>query len=78
MRKQKFFIGFASPKNDSSSSQDIPNRQANSDVLAGEIVCAYAAGFLTATDAVRIAYYRGFHAHLAGGRNGEKGAMMAV
>ena len=35
---------------------------------SGEIAAAYAAGFLSATDAVRVAYYRGFHAHLAGNK----------
>lgn len=45
---------------------------------SGEIAAAYAAGFLAAEDAIRVAYYRGFHARLAQGRAGEKGAMMAV
>lgn len=45
---------------------------------SGEIAAAYAAGFLTARDAIRIAYYRGFYAKLAAGPSGEKGAMMAV
>jgi hybrid polyketide synthase/nonribosomal peptide synthetase ACE1 len=45
---------------------------------SGEIVAAYAAGYLSSTNALRIAYYRGFHAKLSGGPNGEKGAMMAV
>lgn len=45
---------------------------------SGEIGAAYAAGYLNATDAIRIAYYRGFHAHLAQGPGGKRGKMMAV
>ncbi|WYZ43342.1 hypothetical protein EsH8_VI_001041 [Colletotrichum jinshuiense] len=45
---------------------------------SGEIAAAYAAGVLSARDAMLISYYRGMSAHLAGGNNGEKGAMMAV
>ncbi|KGO65245.1 Acyl transferase/acyl hydrolase/lysophospholipase [Penicillium italicum] len=45
---------------------------------SGEIGAAYAAGFFSAQDAVRIAYYRGFHAHAAGDPTGQKGAMLAV
>lgn len=45
---------------------------------SGEIGAAYAAGYLSAKDAIRIAYYRGVHLHLAEGPNGENGAMMAV
>jgi hybrid polyketide synthase/nonribosomal peptide synthetase ACE1 len=45
---------------------------------SGEIGAAYAAGYLSAKDAIRIAYYRGMHLNQAGGPNGEKGAMMAV
>ena len=45
---------------------------------SGEIGAAYAAGFITAGDAIRIAYYRGLHSHLAIGKNGVKGAMMAI
>lgn len=46
---------------------------------SGEIGAAYAAGLLSASDAVRIAYYRGFHAYLAGNEaRGQKGAMLAV
>ncbi len=44
---------------------------------SGEIGAAYAAGFLSAADAIRIAYYRGLFAKLAG-VNGTKGAMLAV
>lgn len=40
---------------------------------SGEIAAAYAAGYLTAYDAIRIAYYRGVHAGLSSG-----GAMLAV
>ncbi|KAI2618232.1 putative polyketide synthase [Hypoxylon sp. NC1633] len=45
---------------------------------SGEIVAAYAAGFLTAVDAMRIAYYRGLFGKLAGGPNLGRGAMLAV
>lgn len=45
---------------------------------SGEIAAAYAAGVLSARDAMLISYYRGLSAHLASGKNGEKGMMMAV
>ncbi|KAE8132029.1 hypothetical protein BDV38DRAFT_297328 [Aspergillus pseudotamarii] len=45
---------------------------------SGEIAAAYAAGLVSAEDAVRIAYYRGMHAKHASSPNAEKGAMMAV
>ncbi|KAG4253521.1 hypothetical protein FPRO03_07481 [Fusarium proliferatum] len=45
---------------------------------SGEIGAAYAAGYLSAGDAIRIAYYRGFHSHLAQGPGGKRGSMMAV
>ncbi|GME34422.1 Beta-ketoacyl synthase [Neofusicoccum parvum] len=45
---------------------------------SGEIAAAYAAGMLSAADAMAIAYYRGFHAKLAQGTDGKKGGMMAV
>ncbi|KAI1312189.1 hypothetical protein F5Y03DRAFT_341668, partial [Xylaria venustula] len=45
---------------------------------SGEIGAAYAAGFLSAEDAIRVAYYRGLYAHLAGSSSGQKGAMLAV
>ena len=45
---------------------------------SGEIGAAYAAGRLSAKDAILIAYYRGIHAKLAGGANGQKGSMMAA
>lgn len=45
---------------------------------SGEIGAAYASGLLTASDAIRIAYYRGLYAKLAASPNGSKGAMMAV
>ncbi|KAK5991540.1 Hybrid PKS-NRPS synthetase ucsA [Cladobotryum mycophilum] len=45
---------------------------------SGEIGAAYAAGLLGARDAIAIAYYRGYVAHLAKGPNGEKGGMMAA
>ncbi|KAI1824106.1 hybrid PKS-NRPS PsoA [Xylaria intraflava] len=44
---------------------------------SGEIAAVYAAGYLNAYDAIRIAYYRGFHSHLAG-NSGKKGMMIAV
>ncbi|KAJ5087476.1 type I iterative polyketide synthase [Penicillium angulare] len=45
---------------------------------SGEIAAAYASGFITSWDAIRIAYYRGFYAKRAAGPAGEKGAMLAV
>ncbi|KAJ0117744.1 lovastatin nonaketide synthase [Diaporthe amygdali] len=46
---------------------------------SGEIAAAYTAGFLTARDAIYIAYYRGLHCKHAASPNGEmKGAMLAV
>ena len=45
---------------------------------SGEIAAAYAAGYLKAKDAVRIAYYRGVYARLADDDNGNRGNMMAV
>ncbi|KAL4748700.1 thiolase-like protein [Aspergillus terricola var. indicus] len=45
---------------------------------SGEIAAAYAAGYLTATDAIRVAYLRGFVALMAGARNGQPGAMLAA
>jgi hybrid polyketide synthase/nonribosomal peptide synthetase ACE1 len=45
---------------------------------SGEIAAAYVAGYLTADDAIRIAYYRGWSLQNARDSNGVKGAMMAV
>ncbi|KAK4150307.1 polyketide synthetase [Chaetomidium leptoderma] len=45
---------------------------------SGEIGAAYAAGVLSARDAIVTAYYRGVHTKLAGGQNGQPGAMLAV
>lgn len=47
---------------------------------SGEIAAAYAAGFMTARDAIQIAYYRGLHTRLSSSPNGShiQGAMMAV
>lgn len=45
---------------------------------SGEIGAAYAAGMISATDAIRIAYYRGLHAKVATGKAGQKGTMMAA
>lgn len=45
---------------------------------SGEIGAAYTAGYLNAADAIRVAYYRGFHAHRAQGPGAGRGKMMAV
>ncbi|RYP13804.1 hypothetical protein DL767_010583 [Monosporascus sp. MG133] len=45
---------------------------------SGEIAATYAAGIINLQGAMQIAYYRGFHARLAGGSQGQKGAMLAV
>jgi acyl transferase domain-containing protein len=46
---------------------------------SGEIAAAYAAGYLTARNAIVIAYYRGLQCRRAASPNGnEKGAMLAV
>ncbi|KAK3346922.1 hypothetical protein B0T25DRAFT_625126 [Lasiosphaeria hispida] len=45
---------------------------------SGEIAAAYAAGRLSARDAILISYYRGSFAHLACGASGRKGSMVAV
>lgn len=45
---------------------------------SGEICAAYAAGLLTASDAIRIAHLRGWVADQAGSPNGQPGAMMAT
>ena len=45
---------------------------------SGEIGAAYAAGFLSAIDAIRIAYYRGVYAKLARSPNSAKGALLAI
>ncbi|KAI1076749.1 hypothetical protein F5B20DRAFT_583920 [Whalleya microplaca] len=45
---------------------------------SGEIAAAYAAGYLSAKDAIRIAYYRGLFLKLAGTSGQSKGAMIAV
>ncbi|OIW26267.1 putative equisetin synthetase [Coniochaeta ligniaria NRRL 30616] len=45
---------------------------------SGEIAAAYAAGVLTARQAIIAAYYRGFFAKLAASPNGGKGAMVAI
>nr|ALQ32879.1 putative polyketide synthase [Fusarium miscanthi] len=45
---------------------------------SGEISAVYAAGLLSATDAMRIAYYRGLYAKLTSSTSGAKGSMMAV
>lgn len=45
---------------------------------SGEIGAAYAAGLISAGEAICVAYYRGLFSHLAAGKKGEPGAMMAV
>lgn len=45
---------------------------------SGEIAAAYAAGLISADDAICVAYYRGFHGKLAGATNGQPGAMLAA
>lgn len=45
---------------------------------SGEVAAAYAAGVISAEDAICIAYYRGMCTNRAGGRDGQKGAMMAI
>lgn len=46
---------------------------------SGEIGAAYAAGYLSSEDAIRIAYYRGYFLHMAKGPEGSgAGAMLAV
>lgn len=45
---------------------------------SGEMAATYAAGIISARDAIRIAYYRGLHVKLAGGTGGQEGSMMAV
>ncbi|RMD44214.1 hypothetical protein DV735_g784, partial [Chaetothyriales sp. CBS 134920] len=45
---------------------------------SGEMGAAYAAGLISADSAIRIAFYRGLYAKLAGSATGTAGAMMAV
>lgn len=45
---------------------------------SGEIAAAYAAGRLSAEDAIVISYYRGMVAHLARGSSGQAGGMVAT
>nr|BBJ34510.1 putative PKS-NRPS [Alternaria solani] len=45
---------------------------------SGEIAAAYMSGIINRTGAMQIAYYRGFHAKLATGAQGQRGGMMAV
>lgn len=45
---------------------------------SGEIAGAYAAGIISSTDAIRIAYYRGLHTALAAGQTDQKGCMIAA
>ncbi|KAJ5110598.1 hypothetical protein N7532_001133 [Penicillium argentinense] len=45
---------------------------------SGEIAAAYTSGCITANEAIRIAYYRGYFAGLATGPDGQKGGMLAA
>ncbi|KUI71858.1 Polyketide synthase-nonribosomal peptide synthetase [Cytospora mali] len=46
---------------------------------SGEIAAAYASGYLSAQDAIRVAFYRGLHSALAQSpETGQPGSMMAV
>ncbi|XXG99680.1 hypothetical protein Hte_006021 [Hypoxylon texense] len=45
---------------------------------SGEIAAAFAAGWISADDAICIAYYRGLHSALSYGPEGQKGSMLAV
>lgn len=45
---------------------------------SGEIACAYAAGFISSRQAIRIAYLRGLTSQLAKSPTGVEGAMMAA
>ena len=45
---------------------------------SGEIACAFAAGFISASSAIRIAYLRGLTSKYAAGPNGIEGAMIAA
>ncbi|TGJ86271.1 hypothetical protein E0Z10_g2470 [Xylaria hypoxylon] len=45
---------------------------------SGEITAAYAAGVISAEDAICLAYYRGLYSRLSCGTQGQNGAMMAV
>lgn len=45
---------------------------------SGEIGAAYAAGVISASEAIKIAYYRGLHTKLAQGPSGKEGTMLAA
>ncbi|KAJ8119561.1 hypothetical protein ONZ43_g3511 [Nemania bipapillata] len=45
---------------------------------SGEIAAAYAAGRLSAVDAIVVSYYRGMVAHMASGADGQVGGMIAT
>ncbi|XP_044718107.1 polyketide synthase dehydratase domain-containing protein [Hirsutella rhossiliensis] len=45
---------------------------------SGEIACAFAAGYISASQAIRIAYLRGLTSKHAGTPNGAEGAMLAA
>jgi len=45
---------------------------------SGEIACAFAAGYITAAQAIRVAYLRGLVSKLASSPSGSSGSMLAV
>ena len=45
---------------------------------SGEITAAYAAGVISASEAIKIAYYRGYHSKLSKSSSGQPGAMIAA
>lgn len=45
---------------------------------SGEITAAYAAGVISASEAIKIAYYRGYHSKLSKSPSGQPGAMIAA
>ncbi|GKT71322.1 polyketide synthase [Colletotrichum tofieldiae] len=45
---------------------------------SGEIACAFAAGLISASQAIRVAYLRGLTSQFAGSPRGEEGAMLAA
>ncbi|KAF7546390.1 hypothetical protein G7Z17_g8465 [Cylindrodendrum hubeiense] len=45
---------------------------------SGEIAATYVSGIITLKGAMQISYYRGFHAKLATGPDGERGGMLAA
>ncbi len=45
---------------------------------SGEICAAYTAGVISASEAIKIAYYRGYHSKLSQGPGGQAGTMLAA